>query len=108
MTIALMIEDMLCDLGHEVADVQMRLDSALNSARQGEFDFAILDVNLDGRMSFPVAEVLEARGIPFAFATGYGPAGLDAAFRDRPVLLKPFLLADLEQLIARAVPRAEQ
>lgn len=104
MTIALMIEDMLADLGHDVAEVQMRLDPALASARQGEFDFAILDVNLDGHMSFPVAEALEERGIPFAFATGYGSAGLDAAFRHYPVLMKPFLQADLEQLIARAVP----
>ncbi len=104
MTIALMVEDMLCDLGHEVADVQMRLDPALAAARQGDFDFALLDVNLDGRMSFPVAEILKSRGIPFAFTTGYGAAGLDASFRDRPVLVKPFLLAELEQLIAGAVP----
>ena len=103
MTIALMIEDMLCDLGHEAIDMQMRLEPALRAAREGEFDFALLDVNLDGHMSFPVAEALDARGIPFAFATGYGVAGIESAFRDKPVLMKPFLQSELEQVIAHAV-----
>lgn len=77
MTIALMIEDMLTDLGHDVVELAMRLPRALAAARNETFDFAILDVNLDGHRSSPVAEVLIERGIPFVFATGYGSDGID-------------------------------
>lgn len=100
MTIAFMIEDMLVGLGHDVVEVAMRLPDALRAAEEAHIDLAILDVNLDGYRSFPVAEVLMRRGIPFAFATGYGVSGIDAPFKDRPVLAKPFLQSDLEHLLA--------
>jgi len=101
MTIAFMVEDMLTDLGHEVVEVAMRLPEALAAARRIEVDFAILDVNLDGLRSFPVADILAERGIPFAFATGYGSAGLDEGYRGRPILAKPFMHDDLRMLVAR-------
>ena len=85
MRIALLVEDMLIELGHEVVGLAMRLAQALALAENAEIDFAILHVNLDGRMSFPVAEVLEARGVPFVFATGYGSGALSSAcLLDRP------------------------
>jgi CheY-like chemotaxis protein len=99
MTIAFMIEDMLLDLGHEVVKVAMRLPEALNAANL-DFDLALLDVNLDGHLSFGVAEILTQRRIPFAFATGYGSAGLQQPFDSRPVLMKPFLRADLQRVLA--------
>jgi CheY-like chemotaxis protein len=99
MTIALLIEDMLVELGHEVVELAMRLPRALEIARTEAMDLAILDVNLDGRPSFPVAEVLDERGVPFIFATGYGPAGLAEDFRDRPVIKKPFDLRGLATAI---------
>ena len=102
MTIAFMIEDMLLDMGHEVVNVAMRLPEALNAARTLEFDLALLDVNLDGHSSFAVAEVLSARRIPFAFATGYGSGGIGAPFKERPVLRKPFLQTDLQRVLAEA------
>jgi CheY-like chemotaxis protein len=101
MTIALLIEDMLSELGHDVVDLAMRLPQAVELARKTEFDLAILDVNLDGRKSFPVADILLERGIPFAFATGYGAAGIEPAYAGRPVLTKPFLLDDLKATIDR-------
>ncbi|TDK39085.1 response regulator [Rhizobium deserti] len=100
MTIALLIEDMLSELGHEVVDLAMRLPQAVELAQRADFDLAILDVNLDGRKSFPVADILLERGIPFAFATGYGAAGIEPAYTGRPVLTKPFLMDDLETAIA--------
>lgn len=103
MTIAFMIEDMLSDLGHEVVEVAMRLPEAIDAARRLDLDLAILDVNLDGHRSFPVADILTARHIPFAFATGYGAAGVDAAYRSSPVLAKPFLSADLQKIVGRLV-----
>jgi CheY-like chemotaxis protein len=50
---------------------------------------ALLDLNLRGENSLPVADALAARGIPFAFTSGYGAAGVDARFADRPVFPKP-------------------
>ncbi len=100
MTIALLIEDMLSELGHQVIEMSMRLPLALIAARRDDIDFAILDVNLDGVTSYPVAELLRTRGVPFAFATGYGAAGLSPAFRDQPVLEKPFMLAQLAHVLA--------
>jgi CheY-like chemotaxis protein len=101
MTIAFMIEDMLLDLGHQVVSIAMRLPEALDAAARLDLDMALLDVNLDGLRSFPVAEILIRRGIPFAFSTGYGPAGLEEPFASRPVLQKPFLCADLQRVVAQ-------
>lgn len=99
MLVGMLVEDMLAEIGCAVAGVATGLDDALSLARDAEIDFAILDVNLDGRESYPVAEALRARGLPFAFATGYGRAGLDGAYADVPTLPKPFLHADLEALL---------
>jgi CheY-like chemotaxis protein len=95
MLVAMNIEDMLLELGHEVAGIASRLEPALALARDGAFDIAMLDVNLAGDRSFPVADLLIERGLPFLFATGYGPGGIDEKYRDRPVLQKPFRAADL-------------
>ncbi len=95
MMIALMIEDMLLDLGHEIAGLAMRLPQAMRMARGVEADAAILDVNLDGHRSFPVAEILAQRGVPFFFASGYGATGIEPPFQDRLTIKKPFELSDL-------------
>jgi CheY-like chemotaxis protein len=71
----------------------------LELLRQGEIDVAILDVNVGGRRSFPVADILKSRGLPFAFASGYGEAGIIEAYRGAPVLQKPFLQSDLEKAL---------
>jgi len=88
--IAMMEEEFLSDLGCTVMGTAARLDEALAMARSLEIDAAVLDVNLAGTMSYPVAEVLLARGVPFIFATGYGIAGLPESLRNAPVLSKPF------------------
>ena len=101
MLVAMNIEDMLLDLGHEVAGLASRLEPALALAREGAFDIAMLDVNLAGQPSFPVADVLAARGIPFLFATGYGIMGIIKQYRGRPVLQKPFRAADIRDALRR-------
>ncbi|HYJ81742.1 MAG TPA: response regulator [Allosphingosinicella sp.] len=100
MLVAMNIEDMLLELGHEVAGLASRLGPALALAGEGRFDAAMLDVNLAGEPSFPVAELLAGRGIPFLFATGYGRAGIEERFRDRPILQKPFRAAELAAALA--------
>lgn len=97
--VAMLIEDVLTDLGHTIVAAVGRLDRALELAASSDIDLAVLDVNLHGQRTFPVAEVLAARGIPFVFATGYGQAGVEPAWADRPVLQKPFQPDDLERAI---------
>src|SRR3954469_6352728 len=81
MMVAMYVEDLLTDLGFEVAAVATGLEQALPLARNGEFDFAVLDINLAGQLSFPVADELRKRGIPFLFASGYGSKGLNDDYR---------------------------
>ena len=97
MIVAMLVEDMLNELGHEVVGPAMRLEQALPLARNAELDWAILDINLNGVQSFPVADILRERGVPFVFATGYGTNGLLDAYRDTLTLKKPFQLQDLQR-----------
>jgi CheY-like chemotaxis protein len=106
MLVAMNIEDMLLDLGHEVAGLAGRLDAAMALAREAEFDLAMLDVNLAGETSFPVAEILASRGIPFLFATGYGIKGVAEEYRTYPVLQKPFRAHDLDQALRASQAQA--
>ncbi|WP_116090061.1 response regulator [Sphingomonas crusticola] len=103
MTIALLLEEMVEDLGHQVAGLAMRLPQAIELAHSRPLDLAILDVNLDGHMSYPVAEVLAERGVPYVFATGYGSAGIDAQYRDRVIIKKPYALDDIKGAIENAL-----
>ncbi len=99
--VAMYVEDLLTELGYEVAGLAMGLDQALPLAREGEFDFAVLDINLAGKTSFPVADVLRERGIPFLFASGYSSKGLNDEYRNAIRIQKPFLSRDLAHAIAR-------
>ena len=99
MTIAFAVEDMLTEMGHEVVGVAMRLPHALTLASSTDINFAILDVNLDGYMSFPVADILRERGVPYLFATGYGSPGIDPAYANDNVIKKPYLRSDLQEAI---------
>jgi hypothetical protein len=74
----------------------------LAHAETGDFDCAILDVHVRGKNVFPVAEALEARGLPFVFATGSGQHGVPEKYRARPVLQKPFMALELERALASA------
>jgi len=101
--IALMLEDMVEGLGCAVTAVAPRVALGLSMAEAGDFDLAILDVNVAGENVEPVAERLAAKGVPFVFATGYGEAGVPLRFRDRPVVAKPFRTDQLEAAIHKAV-----
>ena len=100
--ISLLLEDMLLDFGCEVIGPSARLAPALEAVEKEKVDIAILDVNVAGESVYPVAEALQARSIPFVFSTGYGSQGIKDAFRDRPVLQKPFAQHDLKQKLLQA------
>jgi CheY-like chemotaxis protein len=100
--VALLLEDMLSALGHEVVGTAMRLPQALELATTCNADLAILDINLAGLKSFPVADMLTRRGMPFVFATGYGRAGLEPPYDSEMVIKKPFGPRELETAISLA------
>lgn len=98
--VALLLEDMLADLGHRAVGPVARLDKAVELARREALDAAILDLNVGGKEVYPVADALAARGIPFIFSSGYGRNGLRAPYRDHPILQKPFRRHDLRAMLA--------
>lgn len=99
MMVSMLIEDMLDDLGCKVVGPASRLDEAIALAGEAELDCAVLDVNLGGQSIFPLADLLRAKGAPFAFATGYGDAGLRDVDKGSPVLQKPFRETDLARVL---------
>jgi CheY-like chemotaxis protein len=101
--IRMMVADMLEELGYSVAAEAGEINEAIKLAQSAEFDIAILDVNVNGKVISPVAELIKARNRPFIFATGYGSSGLPEQYRDRPALQKPFQLETLARMIDAAL-----
>ncbi|MAK81983.1 response regulator [Phenylobacterium sp.] len=99
MMVSMLIEDMLSDLGCKVVGPASRLEEAITLVESHEIDCAVLDVNLGGQPIFPLADILRAKGAPFAFATGYGDAGLRDVDKGAPVLQKPFRESDLARVL---------
>jgi CheY-like chemotaxis protein len=104
MMIAMMVEDMLTDLGCAVVGPANGLDQgqALADA-SGGIDAALLDVNLGDDTVFPLADRLRARGVPLIFSTGYGEGGLREADRGCPVLRKPYRASDVAAALGVAL-----
>ena len=101
--IRMMVADMLEELGYRVAAECGDIAEAIKLAQHAEFDIAILDVNVNGKVISPVAELIRVRNRPFIFATGYGSSGLPEEYRDRPALQKPFQLETLSKMIDSAL-----
>jgi DNA-binding response OmpR family regulator len=95
--IAVLIEETLEAMECKIVGPAAKLETALQLARAGGFDIAILDITVRGGKVYPVAEELLARGIPFVLARGYGDWALPNALRDQRRLLKPFTPTMLEQ-----------
>ena len=98
-----MAEDMLTELGAGQVFHAARLTEALAFLDSERPDVAMLDVNLAGRLVYPVAERLAAANIPFIFATGYGVAGIPERLSRRPVIQKPFTAEMLGEALATAL-----
>jgi CheY-like chemotaxis protein len=71
--------------------------------REASFDVALVDINLNGEHSFPVAVVLRDRNIPFIFLIGYDKQMVPEAFAGAPLLRKPFLRNDLDTALRQLV-----
>ena len=101
--IRMMVADMLGELGYIIAGEAGDIDEAVRLVQATDFDIAILDVNVNGKVISPVAEAVRLRGLPFVFATGYGSSGLPEKFRDVPTLQKPFQMVTLQRAIEDAL-----
>ena len=104
--IRMMVADMLEQLGFSVVAEAGEINEAIRLAQSTEFDFAILDVNVNGKVISPVADLIKARNRPFIFATGYGSSGLPEEYRDRPALQKPFQIETLARVIDKTLKSA--
>ena len=104
MMVLLSIEEMLADLGCKSVFAAATVERALELVESEVFDVALLDVNLSGTRSYPVADALSAHAVPFLFSTGYTHADTDNKYTDAPILNKPYhrgaLCALLTQLLA--------
>lgn len=100
--IAMMLEDFLVSLGHEVAGICESVEEALERVEQGGFDVAIVDVHLKDAHVWPVADRLAAKGIPFALSTGGHIEPPPPEHADAPILSKPFTLDSLGPVLDQA------
>lgn len=99
--IALMLEDMLTDLGCVLAGSADTVAQALSQLEgMSDIDAAILDVNIGGEVVFPVADALLQREVPFVFSTGYGPADLATRYPNSRMLAKPYPSEALAAVLA--------
>jgi CheY-like chemotaxis protein len=104
--VAWLLEDMLADLGCAIVGPAARVNQAL--AMLDAVDAAVLDVNLNGQMSYPVADALAARGVPFVFSTGYNKVSLPNSYQSFPVLQKPFDRLKLGDTLAKLLTPEER
>jgi CheY-like chemotaxis protein len=96
--ISAMTEDWLSELGHIVVGPAHNLATALKLAGM-DLDAAIVDISLGKDLSYPLADALSARGVPFALTTGYGPDGIDPRYRAHSTLGKPFEFATFRRVV---------
>ncbi len=99
MLVALDLQESIRSLGYEVVGPFGRLDEAIEGAETQAVDFAILDLNLNGEMTYELAESLQQRGIPIVFTTGYETEDVKSRLRNSRVLNKPVVRDALESVL---------
>lgn len=100
--IGLVLEDKLLDRG-AMPVLAQSMDSATKAIERQPFDLAILDVNIHGQQSYPLARTLRERATPVIFVTGYGEALHPADFASVPTLTKPYSVQALDSALAAAI-----
>ena len=101
--VAILIEEILESAGCVVMGPIPRLLEALDAVDHEDYDVAVLDVNLAGERIDPVADALSERNVPFLFVTGYGASALPGEYAERPLLHKPFRMAELLGALSRVL-----
>ncbi|MCA1748345.1 MAG: response regulator [Parasphingopyxis sp.] len=100
--IAMTAEDMLENVGWRPVGVATSCRSALAAVAKGGFDIAMIDINLRGEDSGPVADALAQAGIPFIFTTGYGKARVPERHREAGIIAKPYDARSLDAALQAA------
>ena len=100
MLVGWLLEDMLVELGFMVIGPAASVNQALAMIEANAIDMAVLDVNLNGEMSYPIADALAACGVPFVFVTAYDKDKVLNGYQAFPVLQKPFHRAELSATLA--------
>lgn len=93
--------DLLLDLGYEVVGPAPNMAVARQLAQSEAIDAALLDVHIRGERVFPLCELLDGRGIPFIFTSGYADWEMPERWEERPRLHKPYTIAQVEQALAK-------
>ncbi len=108
--IRMMLVQIVEELGHRVVAGAAGVNDGRSRAEIGNYDLAILEVNLQGFNGKPVAQAIERRGLPFFFLTGYGSKGVPDGFEALPVLDKPCtpeaLKSTIDTVLSQKVPKA--
>ena len=105
MMVAWMLGAMLVDLGYTVVGTAARVDQALKMIETlPMIDAVVLDITLNGQKSYPVADALIARGIPFVFSTGYNKDNLPEIYQSLPILQKPYGDSELAAALIKLLP----
>lgn len=103
--VALSLEEDLRGHGCEIIGPFSRLSDARKAAEEQGIDVALLDVNMNGEMAYPVADALSARSIPFIFLSGYGATTFPEQYRNSPRVPKPYdpsmLIKEIRKILGR-------
>ena len=104
--LSMLLEDVLAELGCALVGPYGHNAEALDflKANPKGVDFGVLDVNVAGHRSDAVALEFDRLGLPFVFSTGYDESALEARWRGKPCLRKPFRPADLERILREVLP----
>ncbi|MFK4792766.1 response regulator [Sphingobium sp. ZW T5_29] len=101
--IGMMLEDYLETLGYGLHAIAVSVEEACDHARKGGFDAALVDCNLQGEKSWPVADILAENGIPFIFATGGITDDVPQGHADRPTLAKPYTIGAVDRALGKVL-----
>ena len=93
--VGLFMQDLLKTIGYRSTEPIGRLSEAIAAATNERFEGAVLDMNLNGEIVYPLAELLTEQSVPFVFVTGYAPRSVDPRFIQVPILQKPILQDEL-------------
>jgi two-component sensor histidine kinase/CheY-like chemotaxis protein len=105
MMVGMFMQEVLETIGYRPTDPIGRLADAIAAATNERFRGAVLDMNLNGEIVYPLAELLTEQSVPFLFVTGYAPRSVDPRFAAVPILQKPVMQEELASALQDVLAR---